>query len=108
MSEIMIVEIMLAVFLLLIGIAVIERVTPSKSKAYRQDLSNMYVAGKIKKIAEDEGLDLNVEFLEFAKITKNKKIDIEALDLTVERELQEKITEGKKEVATEETTTPAE
>ena len=78
---------------------------PSKSKLYRQDLSNMYVAGKIKQIAKKEGLDLNVEFAEFAKITKNKKIDYEALDNTVERELQEELsgdkgkTKGKKSTA---------
>ena len=64
---------------------------PSRSKVYRQDLSNMYVIGKIKQIAKKEGIDLNVEFAEFAKVTKNKKIDLEALDMTVERELQEKL-----------------
>lgn len=69
---------------------------PSKSKSYRQDLSNMYVIGKIKQIAKKEGIDLNIEFSEFAKITKNKKIDMEALDMTVERELQEKLTDKDK------------
>ena len=69
---------------------------PSRSKVYRQDLSNMYVAGKIKQIAKKEGLDLNEEFLEFAKVTKNKKIDMQALDVTVERELQEKIADNSK------------
>ena len=66
-------------------------VEPSRSKTYRQDLSNMYVAGKIKQIAKKEDINLSEEFLEFARITKNKKIDLEALDTTVERELQEKI-----------------
>ena len=73
---------------------------PSRSKLYRQSLADMYVAGKIKQIAKKEGLDLNEEFLEFAKITKNKRIDMEALDTTVERELQEKITESNKAMAT--------
>lgn len=73
---------------------------PSQSKQYRQSLSDMYVAGKIKQIARKEGLDLNEEFLEFAKITKNKRIDMEALDTTVERELQEKMTESSKAMTT--------
>ena len=68
---------------------------PSRSRIYRQDLSNMYVAGKIKQIASNEGIDLNAEFSAFAKITKNKKIDYQELDLTVERELQEKIADSK-------------
>lgn len=75
-------------------------VGPSKSKAYRQDLSNMYVAGKIRQIAKSDGIDLNEEFLEFARVTKNKKIDMEALDSTIERELQEKIAEDKKAAVT--------
>lgn len=64
---------------------------PSKTKQYRNDLSNMYVSGKIRQIAEKDGIDLRKEFLDFAKITKNKKIDFDALDNTVERELQEQI-----------------
>ena len=100
MSEIFLVEIMVALFLVFIGFAVIERVTPSKSKAYRQSLADMYIVGKIKQIAEKDNINISEEFLEFAKITKNKKIDFEALDLTIERELQEKISEDKKDKPT--------
>ncbi len=71
---------------------------PSRSKTYRQTLADMYIVGKIKQIAKADGLDLNVEFLEFSKVMKNKKVDMEALDKTVERELQEKIAEGKKSI----------
>ena len=82
-------------FFLFVGVAlfvsVIHSLFNSKSKAYRQDLSNMYVAGKIRQIAEKDNIDLNQEFLEFARITKNKRVDVEALDNTIERELQEKI-----------------
>lgn len=82
--------------ILLLVVIVYAIFAPAKSKLYRQDLSNMYVVGKIKQIAKKEGLDLNVEFTEFAKITKNKRIDFEALDVTVERELQEKLTDKDK------------
>jgi hypothetical protein len=97
----MTVELMLNTFIAWVGflvfvLIVVYAISPSKSKIYRQDLSNMYVVGKIKQIAKKEGLDLNAEFAEFAKVTKNKKIDFEALDMTVERELQEKLTEKTK------------
>jgi len=76
---------------------------PSTSKIYRQDLSNMYVAGKIKQIAKKDGINLNEEFLDFSKVMKNKKINLEALDNTVERELQEKLSEdNKSKLATKE------
>jgi len=65
----------------------------SKTRTYRQDLSNMYIVGKIKQIANKEGISLMEEFAEFAKVTKNKKIDFESIDMTVEREMQEKIAE---------------
>lgn len=107
MSEVFIIEFAVLLVLFIFAFAVIDRISPSKSKQYRQDLSNMYVVGKIKQIAKKDGLNLNEEFLEFAKATKNKKIDFEALDVTVERELQEKIADGKK-TAVEKTATPKE
>jgi len=69
---------------------------PSKSKTYRQDLSNMYVAGKIRQIAEKDEINLSEEFSRFAKMTKHSKIDIQSLDSTIERELQEKIAKSDK------------
>lgn len=77
--------------LFLIGVFITNIISPSRTKAYRQDLSNMYVVGKIKQIADKEGINLIEEFAEFAKVTKNKKIDFESIDMTVEREMQEKI-----------------
>lgn len=80
----------------LIALIVCAYFAPSQSKRYRQDLTNMYVAGKIKQLAEKDDIDINAEFLQYAKITKNKKIDFESLDSTIERELQEDITEDNK------------
>lgn len=79
----------------------------SKSKEYRRTLADMYVVGKIKQIAKIDNIDLNAEFLEFAKVTKNKKIDFEALDTTIERELQEKLAD-KGKASTPKTITPKE
>jgi hypothetical protein len=65
----------------------------TKSREYRKLLADMFVAGKIKQIAAKEGLDLIKELSDYAKFMKAKHIDYEALDNTVERELQEKISD---------------
>ena len=65
----------------------------TRSKEYRRLMTDMFVVGKTKQIASKEGLDLLVELREFAKFMKQKNIDFESLDSTIERELQEKIAE---------------
>ena len=66
----------------------------TKSREYRKLLADMYVAGKIKQIATEENIDLIEELKEFAKFMKVKAIDCEAVDKTIERELQEKVAFG--------------
>lgn len=97
MSETFMVDIFCIFFLVFVMIFITERFSTSKSKQYRETMSDMYVVGKIRNIAKGDDINLNTEFSEFAKVTKNKKIDFEALDSTIERELQEKIAESKKE-----------
>lgn len=82
----------LAFYLLLIVlILVVASLFYRKSKEYRKTMADMYVVGKIKQLAEKDGIDLIKELKEFAKAMKYKKIDVEELDKTIERELQEKI-----------------
>jgi hypothetical protein len=69
----------------------------TRSREYRKLLADIYVAGKIKQIAKKDDIDLLVEFQEFAKFMKVKNIDIDELDVTVEKELQEKIAGDYKE-----------
>lgn len=64
---------------------------PSRSRIYREQLADMYVVGKIKKFADEDGIDINQELVDFAKSMKMRKIDVEALDKTIERELQERV-----------------
>ena len=71
-----------------------------RTRKYRKEMVDMYVVGKTKQIAKKEGIDLLQEFKEFTKINKQKNVDHDALDLTIEKELQEKIqkeSEKKKE-----------
>ena len=91
-AELVILNTFLAYVFILILIAIISSFfAPSKSKLYRRMLTDMYVVGKIKKFAKEEDVDIKAELSEFAKFTKNKRIDFEALDDSIERELQEKV-----------------
>ena len=63
----------------------------TSSRHYRKLMVDMFVVGKTKQIASKEGLDLLEELREYAKFMKDNRIDDEALDSTIERELQEKI-----------------
>jgi len=62
-----------------------------KSYKYRKMVVDMYIVGTIKKLAKEDGLDLNEEFREFAKIVKKTELKEKELDRIVEEELNEKI-----------------
>ena len=64
------------------------------SKRYRELLTNLYVAGTIKKIAEQDGIDLIKEMKEYCSVIKKAdNLNKKALDNIVERELNQEITE---------------
>jgi hypothetical protein len=62
-----------------------------KTKIYREDLTNLYVAGKIKQIAEKDSIDLKKEVKEFRKFEKLMSSSYKELDKVLEDEMKEKI-----------------
>jgi hypothetical protein len=62
-----------------------------KTKDYREDLTNLYVAGKIKNIASKDDVDLEKETKEFRKFTKLMSSSYKQLDNVVEEEMKESI-----------------
>jgi uncharacterized membrane protein len=71
--------------------------TPRKSKSYRRDLTNLYVAGKIKQVADKEGINLTEEFENFKKYCKKKKMEDWSLDYVIEEDLKDQINDKEKE-----------
>ena len=63
----------------------------SKSKRYRKFLADMFVAGRIKQLAEDKGIDISEECEEFKRFLKKQRLDCQDLDNVVEEELKEEI-----------------
>ena len=69
-------------------------VSKSKSKEYRTLLSDMFVAGKVRKIADEEKVDLELEYSRFKKWEKKSRMRGSDIDKTVEVNLRDKITEA--------------
>jgi len=64
------------------------------TKNYKHDLSNLYVAGKIRQIATKDGIDLGKEYELYKKFIKKQNMQEMNLSETIEDELKERITEG--------------
>lgn len=59
-----------------------------RSLNYRKLLTNLYIATKIRKVAEKEGLDLKEEFKEYKKLFSKENKDI---DNVIEEKLSTEI-----------------
>jgi len=70
-------------------------IKPRKSKEYRKLITDMYVASKTRKLADEDKLDLNKEeklFKEWCRKERNKNPNND-LDDTIEEELKENVGE---------------
>ena len=60
---------------------------------YRKVLMDLFVVGKIKKFAEDDNIKLAEEEVDFNKWSKKQKLTDVDLDIVIEEEMKEKISE---------------
>ena len=72
-----------------------------RTKRYRKDLTNLYVAGRIRQIAEKDNINISDEYEVFKKYLKKNRMEDWDLDVSIEEELKDKIGE-KKEVKVKE------
>ena len=77
---------------------VLQLLSPSRTKKYRRELADLYVAGRIKQIAKEDKIELADEFEGFKNWLKSRRLELESqgLDDTIEEELKEKISNKKK------------
>jgi len=64
-----------------------------KSRRYRKELSDMYVAGKIRKLAKRDDIKIEEEYKIFKKWEKKQSMEFKELDNAVEQGLKEKLAE---------------
>jgi hypothetical protein len=69
---------------------------PTRSRKYRRELTNLYVAARIKQVAKEDNIDLSEEYEAFKKWCKQKIMEEKPLDDTIELELQDKIVDSTK------------
>lgn len=66
---------------------------PSKTKRYRREITDMYVAGKIRQFAKNDSIDLEEEYKIFRLYYKKQRAEEKPLDDTIEMEMQDKVIE---------------
>jgi hypothetical protein len=82
-------------FGLLTGLALILLVMvyfmPSKTMMYRRRLTDLYVAGRIRQLAEKDNIDLEKEYKLFRTSYKKIVAENKPLDHTIELEMQDRL-----------------
>ncbi len=63
----------------------------NKSRHYRRVITDLFVVGRIRQIAEDKDIDLAVELEDYRAFMKKRGISSMSLDATIEEELQHEI-----------------
>lgn len=85
-------ESLVFLFIIIIAMAfIVSLLRGSRSQQHRERMTDLYVIGMIRKFSKEDGIDLKEEMLELKKIWKLDRMGKDRLDKTIERELQEKI-----------------
>lgn len=69
---------------------------PRRTRSYRRDLTNLYVAGRIRQIAKKDNINIPEEYELFKQFVKKSKMEDWDLDQTIEEELKEKVAQEEK------------
>lgn len=81
-----------AILLLVVVVSLISSAFErSKSKKSRELFADLYVIGKIRKYAEEDGIDLNKELREMRKMERLEKVRDKDLDKVIEQTIKDKI-----------------
>lgn len=85
---------MMGMLFLLLALCVIWAIfEPSKSKKYREVLTDLYVAGKVRLFAKEDNVDLDVERVNFDRWSKKQLLNDKGLSIAVEENLKERVIE---------------
>ena len=80
----MAIEGLIAIFIVMVCIFVVVAIAaPSSTRRYRSDLSNLYIAGKVRALAEEDKIDLDVEYKKFRQYYKKKIAEEKGIDHSI-------------------------
>ena len=72
---------------------VMKTLSTRRTQDYRKELTDMYVAGRIRQLAEQNKVDLDIEYEAFKKWRKLRRRERQDIDEAIESELKEKLEE---------------
>lgn len=84
------------IFIIIVALVWYIYAMPRRTKGYREDLSNLYVAGRIRQIATEDKIDLNNEYDVYKTWVRKTKLENKSLDYSIEEELKEKLEQRNK------------
>ena len=76
------------IVIVLFGIQFLQKM---RTKLYRKDISNLYVAGKIRQIADKNGISIAEEYDAYKRWIRKGRIEDQNFDDTIEEDLQEQV-----------------
>lgn len=76
-----------------IAFAIGDTLLNSKSQKYRKYLTDMYVAAKVRDLSKEDGLDLDIEQINFKRYARKLSNEEKDLDKTIEEDLKERVGE---------------
>ena len=79
------------IFLIIVAMSVHRLFVGSKSSQYKHFLTDMWVVGKVKQLAEKDSVDLAKEIKDFIVSDKKNKIYQKSIAQVIEEEMKEKI-----------------
>ena len=93
-----IIAVISSVMFLLIGIGLYTLFTGTKSSRYKHFMTDMWVVGKVKQLAEKDKVDLEKEIKYFITMDKKNRIYEKSIASVIEQEMKEKISDEKLDV----------
>jgi len=91
MTYSLILDVFIGYALIIVVVFLMVSLIPSKTKKYRREITDMYVAGRIRQLAKKDSIDLEEEYKVFKQYYKKHRIETQALDNTIEETLQNEI-----------------
>jgi len=81
------------VIAVIILIFILEWTSPRKTQRYRKELTDLYVAARIKQIAAKDNVNLELEYEAYKKWRRNRRREDHDLDESIEDDLKDKLEE---------------
>jgi len=81
------------IFFVVLTISIAELIKKRKTKEYREQISDLYVAGRIRQLADKDKIDLDKEYIHYKKWISKRVVAEKMLDNAIEHQLKNRLME---------------